>query len=95
MICSFTRQRLLASTMIGGFAAIAFAAAPAAAQTEDTDGVSSLGEVVVTGSRIVRQDYNSTSPIVTVGREDFQAAGSVTAETLMNDMPQFMPGTRA
>lgn len=93
MICSFTRQRLLASTMIGGFAAIAFAAAPAAAQTEDTDGVSSLGEVVVTGSRIVRQDYNSTSPIVTVGREDFQAAGSVTAETLMNDMPQFMPGT--
>ncbi|MBL7439290.1 hypothetical protein INQ32_26380, partial [Escherichia coli] len=66
---------------------------PAAAQTEDSDGVSSVGEIVVTGSRIVRQDYNSTSPIVTVGREDFQAAGSVTAETLMNDMPQLMPGT--
>ena len=80
--------------MMGGLAALAFAAAPAVAQDAGAeDAATSVGDIVVTGSRIVRQDYNSTSPIVTVGREDIQAAGSVTIETLMNDMPQFVPGT--
>ena len=86
-----TRQCLLTSTVIGGVAALtAFAAQPAAAMVQDEP--TSVSEIVVTGSRIVRKDYNSTSPIVTVGQEDLQATGSVTVESLMNDMPQFMPG---
>lgn len=86
-----TRQCLLTSTVIGGVAALtAFAAQPAAAMVQDEP--TSVSEIVVTGSRIVRKDYNSTSPIVTVGQEDLQATGSVTVEGLMNDMPQFMPG---
>lgn len=86
------RERLLASTMVGGFAIFA-AAAPAAAQDAQEESAGSLEQIVVTGSRIARQDYFSPSPIVTVGQQDIQAAGSVTVETMMNDMPQFVPGT--
>ncbi|MDP3369963.1 MAG: TonB-dependent receptor, partial [Brevundimonas sp.] len=86
-----TRSRLLATTMIGGFAALAVAA-PAMAQTAPQAApAAEIGEVVVTGSRIVRQDYRSSSPIVTVGQEDFQDTGSVTIDTLLNDLPQFVP----
>ncbi|MFN3814751.1 TonB-dependent receptor domain-containing protein [Brevundimonas sp.] len=61
-------------------------AAPAVAQDATT-----VDEVVVTGSRIARQDFVSSSPIVTVDAEDFQATGSVTIDSLLNDMPQFVP----
>lgn len=84
-----TRQRLLATTTIGGAAlmtALTMVAAPAAAQ-EATE----VEEIVITGSRIARQDYQAPSPIVTVSQEDFQATGSVTIDTLINDLPQFVP----
>ncbi len=85
------RQRLLATTMIGGFA-LAFAA-PAMAQdvAPIQEQATQVDEIVVTGSRIARQDYQSTSPIVTVGAADFQQTGAVTIESLLNDLPQFTP----
>jgi outer membrane receptor protein involved in Fe transport len=85
--------------MIAGVAVLAvsaMAAAPARAQDVQEPGVqepeaTALGDVVVTGSRIARQDYSSTSPIVTVTAEDFQATGAVTIDALINDLPQFVP----
>lgn len=80
--------------MIGGLtvAAASLALASAAqAQSAPQDDASSIGDIVVTGSRIVRQDYVATSPIVTVDEQDFQATGSVTIDTLTNDLPQFVP----
>lgn len=74
--------------MIAG-AAVMGLAMPAAAQ--EADQVSQVSDIVVTGSRIARQDYKSSSPIVTVSAEDFQATGAVTIDSLMNDMPQFTP----
>ncbi|MEJ0066200.1 MAG: TonB-dependent receptor [Caulobacteraceae bacterium] len=53
---------------------------------EDTSAVS---EIVVTGSRIARRDYVSESPIVTVGKSDIVTTGSVTVETVLDQMPQF------
>lgn len=85
------RERLLATTMIAGIA-LAGVAAPALAQTQSVDEqATQVGEIVVTGSRIARQDYQSASPIVTVDSQDFQATGSVTIDSLLNDMPQFVP----
>ena len=78
--------------MFAGAAMVAAAtlmAAPAMAQEAQDD--DQVDDIVVTGSRIARQDYVSTSPIVTVGQEDFQATGSVTIDTLINDLPQFVP----
>ena len=50
-----------------------------------------LGEIVVTGSRIVRQDYEAASPVVSVSAEAFKQAGVQNAETLLNTMPQIVP----
>ncbi len=48
-------------------------------------------ELVVTGSRIMRQDYQSASPIVSLSSEDFLNTGTVNAEELLNRLPQIAP----
>jgi iron complex outermembrane recepter protein len=50
-----------------------------------------LNEVTVTGSRIVRRDYESSSPIVTVGNEAFEQSGTQSVESVLNQLPQFVP----
>lgn len=90
----FKRERLLASTMIAGFA-LAGLAAPAMAQTTPTDQASAVGDVVVTGSRVVRQDYVANSPISTVSAEQIQARGDVNVEQILNQLPQVVPGLSA
>lgn len=56
------------------------------------DAQSTSGEVVVTGSRIARKDYVADSPIVTVTPKALEVTGSVTVETLLNQLPQVVPG---
>jgi iron complex outermembrane receptor protein len=68
-------------------AAAAFASAyavPATAQTE-------LEEVVVTGSRIARADYDAASPVITLDQELFKLSGETQLETVLNSMPQLVP----
>jgi iron complex outermembrane receptor protein len=48
-------------------------------------------EVVVTGSRIRRQDFEANSPIVTVSEELFEETSTVGVETILNQLPQFVP----
>jgi outer membrane receptor protein involved in Fe transport len=54
-----------------------------------------LAEVTVTGSRIVRRDYESQSPIVTVGQETFENRSAVTVEAALQQLPQFAPSASA
>ncbi len=49
-------------------------------------------EIVVTGSRIARPDYSSTSPIVTFGQEQITQTGTVNIENALNQLPQFVQG---
>ncbi len=86
------RRRLLATTIIAGASALAFAA-PAMAQ--DADGPTSIDDVVVTGSRIIRQDYVANSPISTVTTEQIQARGDVNVEQILNQLPQVVAGLSA
>ena len=51
----------------------------------------SIDEVVVTGSRIARPDFESASPIVSVDAEAFQKNATLSVETLLNTLPQFVP----
>ncbi|MFZ1988840.1 MAG: TonB-dependent receptor [Alphaproteobacteria bacterium] len=46
-------------------------------------------EIVVTGSRIVRRDYTSASPIVTLNSQTFENSSSASIETNLNKLPQF------
>jgi outer membrane receptor protein involved in Fe transport len=70
----------MASTVLGAV----LISAPAMAQDVE--------ELVVTGSRIVRQDLTSVSPIATVGSAELQASGVVNTENLLNTLPQAVPG---
>src|SRR5688500_6679789 len=81
------RSWLLCATTLAGVAALP---APAALAQEGE-----VAELVVTGSRIARQDYVSESPIVTVGQEQITAAGGVTIENTLNQLPQFTPSNGA
>lgn len=63
----------------------------ARAQAASTPQADTLEEVVVTGSRIKRRDYDSQSPIVTVNSDAFQNKASVAIESTLNQLPQFKP----
>jgi iron complex outermembrane recepter protein len=81
-------RAIVATILAGSSAATVIAAeSDADAAAEDT-----LSEVVVTGSRISRRDYNSDSPIVTVSSEALQNTSEVGIEAALNKMPQFVPG---
>lgn len=81
------RWRLASSaSVLAAAAATALSATPALAQDAEDEAI------VVTGSRIVRQDYVANSPVVTVDETDLQISGAQTVDTLLNQMPQFAPG---
>src|SRR5512134_877246 len=65
-------------------AVTALSDAPAFAQDE-------LEQIIVTGTRIARRDFESASPIVSVTQELFERTGSSTVETALNTLPQFVP----
>lgn len=48
-------------------------------------------EIVITGSRIVRRDFQSNSPIVTVDSDDFEAQTGLNFESYLNQLPSFNP----
>jgi outer membrane receptor protein involved in Fe transport len=50
-----------------------------------------LEEITVTGSRIVRRDFVSNSPIVTVETEQFESKMGLNIESYLNQMPNFNP----
>jgi iron complex outermembrane receptor protein len=51
-------------------------------------------EVLVTGSRIVRRDYDANSPLQTVDRGAFESQNSIGLETVLNELPQFVPAAQ-
>ena len=52
-----------------------------------------LEEVVVTGSRITRRDYESNSPIVTVDSEAFESQMGLNFEAYLNQLPNYNPAS--
>ncbi|MBT2133015.1 TonB-dependent receptor [Croceibacterium sp. LX-88] len=77
---------LLLTGCAGAFAI----AMPAAAQDRE-DGVAGGGDILVTGSRIVRQDFEANSPIVTVNDSLLQDSSTAALEVNLNKLPQFAP----
>lgn len=72
------------------------AAAPVVAQDSDVTTAEKSAEegsnILVTGSRIARPDLDSPSPVTVVTAEQIQLTGTQTLETLLNDLPQVIPG---
>jgi len=69
---------------------IGMAAAPGALAQEE--GADELEEITVTGSRIKKKDFSSNAPVATVGFEQIEMTGTVNTESLLNTLPQAVPG---
>jgi iron complex outermembrane receptor protein len=48
-------------------------------------------EILVTGSRIVRRDLDAASPIVTLDTQRLENSSTISIESVLNQMPQFVP----
>ncbi len=64
---------------------------PKAHAQEATPNNNALEEVVVTGSRILRRDNSSNSPIVTIESDQFQAQMGLNFEAYLNQLPEYNP----
>jgi outer membrane receptor protein involved in Fe transport len=92
---SILRKRLLASSMISGVALAAASAGGANAQTTPPPAAAStataaptVGELVVTGSRIPQANLVSVSPVTTVNQEAIKLQGAINIEDFVNNLPQ-------
>ena len=97
---SLHRTRLLAGAASSSIL-LSLAAVPAAAQTvpatptETGTTDTAPADIVVTGSRIVRPDLQSVSPVATITAEQFKNNNSVTVEQILSANPQFGAGDNA
>ena len=48
-------------------------------------------EITVTGSRIVRRDLDAASPIMTIDTQRLENSSTISIESVLNQMPQFVP----
>jgi iron complex outermembrane recepter protein len=84
--CKVSTPRLSAlATTISGVLGSNVLVAPATAQE------AGLEEITVTGSRIVRRDFDAASPIVTVDTARLEQSSTLGIESVLNQMPQFVP----
>jgi outer membrane receptor protein involved in Fe transport len=91
MIRTNGKYRLLLSGATGAMALSAWGT-PAAAQDGALDqAVEQENQIVVTGSRIVRRDYEANSPIVTVDQAAIENRSELGVEDALNELPQFSP----
>ena len=83
---------MMRTTLLVGAAAIACLSAPAIAQTESApeasaDDADSGASIVVTGSRIRRQDLAGVAPATVVSAEQIENTGVVNIETVLQRLP--------
>ncbi len=83
--------------LLAGCAGTIAMASPSLAQETPGDGetgadsAAEAAPIVVTGSRIVRQDYQSNSPMVTIDEALLQQSSTAAIESNLNKLPQFTP----
>src|SRR5688572_16938313 len=71
--------------------ALAMPAAMLSSARAQEPGAAALEEIVITGSRIVRRDYDANSPIQTIDAASFEAQSAIAMEDTLNELPQFVP----
>ena len=84
--------RLVKRLSVAIAVALSSVAATAAYGQDAAAAGAGLEEVTVTGSRIVRRDFNSDSPVVTVSSDILKSTAEVGIDQQLNKLPQFVPG---
>ena len=77
--------------LLAGCAGTFAIATPAMAQDDTDAAASDEDRIVVTGSRIQRQDFNSTTPMVTADEALLEQSSTAAIESNLNKLPQFVP----
>jgi outer membrane receptor protein involved in Fe transport len=85
MSASNSLRRAIRGALLSSATAAATVALPVHAQD------STITEVVVTGTRIVRPDYESASPVISIGNDAIRATGATSIDQVLNTLPQFAP----
>ena len=80
---STVRGRALSTVSLLALGALSIS--PALAQTPSTAGP--VEEIVVTGSRVVRDGYEAPTPVSVIGAEQFEAAGTPQIADFVNQLP--------
>ncbi|WP_338245035.1 TonB-dependent receptor domain-containing protein [Aurantiacibacter hainanensis] len=96
---TFSNKQLFKAVLLAGGASTLTVAFPAMAQEADVGDDVQVGEeesnsdrrIVVTGSRIGSQDFNSNSPMVTVDEGLLEQSSTAAIESNLNKLPQFVP----
>ena len=89
------KKRLATSVGIGVSIAIAGMGQSLAQTAQTGANAAALEEIRVTGTRILRKDDSSSSPVVTIGVEQIEVSGAVTIEQYLNTLPQFTEGSNS
>src|SRR5258706_1524903 len=84
-------QRLIC-TLLTGLGALTLASATLAADAAAAGADTELGEVVVTGSRVITNGNDSPNPVTVVTLEDLQASHPTTVFEALEELPQFSGG---
>ena len=83
------QKRALAIAVSSATAIMGLGSINAFAQDEEAG---SIEEVIVTGSRIRRLEFISNAPVASVGSEQLEITNTVNTESLLNTLPQLVPG---
>ena len=72
--------------------ALAVMAQSNVARADDAAGAQKLEKIEVTGSLIRRPELESASPVTMVGSEEFKLQGATNVDTVLQALPQVVPG---
>lgn len=87
------RRRFIPATA-ASIIALMTAMPTVASAAEGQEAQGSLEEIVITGSRIVRDGYEAPTPVTVVGAEVLQDASKTNIADVLNNLPAFQGSTR-
>lgn len=90
---TYSHVRMLVCSLLAGTAVFGISPAQAQNSNQDSDreGVSGDNQIVVTGSRIARPDFDANSPILSVDSAILEQSSTSALESNLNKLPQFTP----
>jgi outer membrane receptor protein involved in Fe transport len=84
-------RKAIAAASGGALLSAALFVAPAPSAFAQEEDAAATETVLVTGSRIPRRDFTANAPIMTVDEQLFDDTSLIGVETVLNQMPQFVP----
>jgi len=66
---------------------------PAYAQEQQSQAAAEIDEIIVTGSRIARDEVDASTPLAIINADEIKLSGAMSMDKVLNDQPQFVAAT--